>query len=529
MDATYITFDNLRRPAAQQALQAVPGEPLLRARSICKRYGNVHALSDMGFELQEGEVHVLFGENGAGKSTLISTIAGAVQPDSGELCMHGHPVRLRNVHEARKLGIAAMFQEFSLAPHLSVEENIMLGAEPCRNGFIDGKARRERVAGVLKRCGFSLDPQAMVATLSRAQQQMVEMAKALLTQPKVLILDEPTASLSEKETLALFDLVRKLREQGVGIIYITHRIKEIETIGDTVTVLRDGKYIATVPVREVNHQRLVELMTGRTFQDLYPRIEHRAGEPLLRIDGLSVRRVGLEGASIEVRAGEVVGLAGLVGCGKSEIGRAAFGLEEIAEGTVRVKDQTIARPTPAGMLAAGLSYITSDRRNEGLMMLRSTQENITLSALGSAALSRLGLVRRARERSMAQQLGTRLRVHPLDQDKAVGKYSGGNQQKVLISKSLARPANVFIFDEPTVGIDVSARVEVYAFIKELVDAGDAVLVISSDLPEVLNLSHRLYVVRDGRIVDHMVGDEVEESRALLGFFGDPILSHQDHP
>jgi len=528
MDATYVIHDNLRPPTAPQEWRPVPGEPLLRARHICKRFGNVHALSDMGFELHQGEVHVLFGENGAGKSTLISTIAGALQPDSGELCMHGHPMHLRNVHEARQFGIAAMFQEFSLAPHLTVEENIMLGAEPRKGWFIDGKARRERVADVLERCGFSIDPQAMVASLSRAHQQMVEMAKALLTEPRVLILDEPTASLSEKETLALFDLVHKLRDQGVGIIYITHRIKEIETIGDTVTVLRDGKYIATVPVREVTHERLVELMTGRSFQDLYPVIEHRAGAPLLRIDGLSVRRVCLEGASIEVRAGEVVGLAGLVGCGKSEIGRAAFGLEEIAAGTVRVKDTTIHKPTPAGMLAQGVSYITSDRRNEGLMMLRSTQENITLSALGSSALSRLGLVRRQPERAMAQQLGTRLRVHPLDQDKPVGKYSGGNQQKVLISKSLARPANVFIFDEPTVGIDVSARVEVYAFIKELVDAGNAVLVISSDLPEVLNLSHRLYVVRDGRIVDHMVGEEISESRALQGFFGDSTPSHQDH-
>lgn len=493
--------------------------PLLIARHITKRFGAVKALTDMNFTLRKGEVHVLFGENGAGKSTLISTIAGAQQPDSGELLLNGQALHLRSVQDARRHGIAAMFQEFSLAPHLSVEENIMLGSEPKRGGMIDHASRRKRVREALQRFGFALNPRATVASLSRAQQQMVEMTKALLTEPQVLILDEPTASLSEKETQALFDLVRELQTRGVGIIYITHRLKEIETIADTITVMRDGQFVATVAADQIDQQSLIELMTGRTFQDFYPDIAYRPGRSLLQLEGLCTRGGCLSNISLQVHAGEIVGLAGLVGCGKSEIGRAAFGLEPLLAGKVALHGQTVAAPTPRKMLAMGLSYITSDRRNEGLMLLRSTQENITLSALKTRALSRAGVVHRRAEKAMAHALGQRLRVHPMEASKAVGKYSGGNQQKVLISKSLARPASVFIFDEPTVGIDVSARVEVYAFLKELVEAGNAVVIISSDLPEVLNLSHRLYVVRDGELVDHMAGPDISESRALHGFFG----------
>jgi ribose transport system ATP-binding protein len=433
--------------------------------------------------------------------------------------LEGESLSLRSVQNARAVGIAAMFQEFSVAPHLNVEENIMLGAEPRKGLFIDIKERRRRVRDALASFGFNLDPQATVACLSRAQQQMVEMTKALLTRPKVLILDEPTASLSEKETAALFELVCSLRESGVGIIYITHRIKEIEAIADRTTVMRDGKFIATVDTADVSQQRLVELMTGRAFRDFYPAIDSIPGTCVLNITGLSSVSGCLDDVSFSVRGGEVVGFAGLVGCGKSEIGRAIFGLERMTGGELIVNGKVEGEPTPGRMLDHGLCYITSDRRNEGLMLLRSTRENVTLSALSRPALSRFGFLRRTRESALAQSLAKRLRVHPLDIDKPVGKYSGGNQQKVLISKSLARDANVFIFDEPTVGIDVSARVEVYAFIKELVEAGNAVVVISSDLPEVLNLSRRVYVVRDGRLVDHMEGAEISESRALHGFFG----------
>ena len=494
-------------------------DPLLEAKGVSKRFGAVQALGGMTFSLRPGEVHVLFGENGAGKSTLINIICGALQPDEGTLTLEGAPLHLRDVHDARKRGIAAMFQEFSLAPQLTVEENIFLGAEPRASIFLKTGERRARVAEALKTFGFDIPPTAIVATLSRARQQMVEMTKALLTEPRVLILDEPTASLSQKETESMFELVRELRAKGVGIIYITHRMKEIEVIGDRVTVMRDGRFIKTVDVKSTSQATLVELMTGRSIEQFFPDIAHAPGKAVLRVAGLTTRGGQVRDASLDVRAGEVLGIAGLVGCGKSEIIRAVFGLEPIAAGRIELEGKTIAAPCPRGMLDRGLAYITSDRRNEGLMMLRPTCENLTLSTIGQSILSRFGWLKTGKERDFARGLGERLRVRPLDLDKFVIKYSGGNQQKIMIAKAMARDTRIFLFDEPTVGIDVSARVEVYGVIKQLAESGAAVVVVSSDLPEVLNLSHRLLVVRNGEIVDAMDRPEISEARVLHGFFG----------
>lgn len=493
--------------------------PLLEAKGISKRFGAVQALKRMDFTLRAGEVHVLFGENGAGKSTLINVICGALRPDEGVILRDGQPVAFRDVQHARSHGVAAMFQEFSLAPQLTVEENVFLGAEPRRGILLKTGDRRARVRAALDRFGFDIPTTATVAHLSRAEQQMVEMTKALLTDPRVLILDEPTASLSQKETEAMYGLIRALKAAGVGIIYITHRMKEIEAIGDRVTVMRDGGFIATVDVAGTSQTALVELMTGRSFEQFYPDIAHRPGQTLLQIAGLTAANGAIHEASLELRAGEIVGIAGLVGCGKSEILRACFGLHPFAAGQITVKGQAVASPTPRRMLDLGVAYITSDRRSEGLMLMRATRENLTLSALGQKVLSWWGWLKTRQESGFAEGLGTRLRVHPLDLDKLVVKYSGGNQQKIMIAKAMARDTAVFLFDEPTVGIDVSARVEVYAFLKALVEAGGAVLMVSSDLPEVLNLSHRLLVVSNGRIVDEMARDDISEARVLHGFFG----------
>lgn len=515
-----------RYAQSDAASLATESATLFRVEGLSKRFGAVQALNNMSFSLRRGEVHVLFGENGAGKSTLINMIAGALQPDRGEMWLDAQPLTLRDVQDARRHGIAAMFQEFSLAPTLSVEENILLGAEPRWGIFIDLAERRQRVRAALSRFGFDLDLDIAVSRLSRAQQQMVEMAKALLTEPKLLILDEPTASLSEKETEALFELVDNLRQQGVSIIYITHRIKEIYRISDRITVMRDGQFIETVETAAVNEEQLVQLMTGRKFEAFYPEIAYKPGARLLSLEGISSSDGSIHDVDLQVHAGEVVGLAGLVGCGKSEIGRAVFGLLPIGAGQVQVGGKPSMRPCPRSMLDRGLVYITSDRRNEGLMLLRPTRENITLPALHLGGLSRAGhWLRMGSERRTAKELGERMRVRPLALDGHVGRYSGGNQQKVLIAKALSRDTRVIIFDEPTVGIDVSARVEVYACIKALAEAGNAIVVISSDLPEVLNLSHRLYVVRDGRIVDHMEKAEINESRALHGFFGTQRPAH----
>ncbi|MBX3567542.1 MAG: sugar ABC transporter ATP-binding protein [Rhizobiaceae bacterium] len=493
--------------------------PLLSASGISKRFGAVQALDAMNFDLKRGEVHVLFGENGAGKSTLINVIAGAIQPDQGALVVDGKVVRFRDVQDARRSGVAAMFQEFSLAPDLTVEENIFLGAEPRRYGFLRIAERRARVREALARFGFAIKPTSIVSHLSRAEQQMVEMTKALLTEPRVLILDEPTASLSQKETESMFGLVRHLCSQGVGIIYITHRMKEIEAIGDRVTIMRDGRFVKTVEVATTSQKSLVEFMTGRSFEQFYPEIPHDPGEVVVDVENLTTANGCVSQVSFQVRTGEILGIAGLVGCGKSEMIRAVFGLEPLRSGTIKVNGRNVPTLSPGKLLEMGVAYITSDRRNEGLMLLRPTKENLTLSSLGQVELSRAGWLKIATEKSFASRLGERLRVRPLDLDKLVVKYSGGNQQKIMIAKAMGRATRIFLFDEPTVGIDVSARVEVYGFIKELVAAGAAVVVVSSDLPEVMNLSHRLLVVRNGEIVDDVGGQDISEARVLHGFFG----------
>ena len=503
----------------QDVTEQVTRRPLLEAIGISKRFGAVRALSTMSFTLMPGEVHVLFGENGAGKSTLINVICGALQPDEGSLRLDENDVSFRDVHDARKNGVAAMFQEFSLAPQLTVEENIFLGAEPRTGVFLKTAERRARAANALKEFGFDISPKAIVATLSRAQQQMVEMTKALLTEPRVLILDEPTASLSQKETESMFGLINALRAKGVGIIYITHRMKEIETIGDRVTVMRDGCFIATVSVKDTNQTTLVELMTGRSFEKFFPDIPYQPGANLLAVTDIATERGEISGATIAVRAGEVIGIAGLVGCGKSELIRAIFGLEPMRTGEIHVQGKPVSAPSPRTMLSLGVAYITSDRRNEGLMLLRPTRENLTLSTIGQSILSAFGWLRIGKEKAFATTLGTRLQVRPMELEKLVVKYSGGNQQKIMIAKAMARDTKVFLFDEPTVGIDVSARVEVYGVIKDLAAAGAAVIIVSSDMPEVLNLSHRLLVVSNGAIVDSMEKHEISEERVLHGFFG----------
>ncbi|MEX0810204.1 MAG: sugar ABC transporter ATP-binding protein [Dongiaceae bacterium] len=506
--------------AGQRGAGPVPSaDPVaLRIVGASKRFPGVRALDNVDFDLRAGEVHVLFGENGAGKSTLISIIAGALKPDSGTIDLRGERIELHSVDDARKRGIAAVFQDFSLAPDLTVEENIFLGIEPMRGIVLDKRAIRERARQALKEFGFALDPRTVVSALSRAEQQMLEITKALVTHPRILILDEPTASLTERETAALFRLVATLKAEGAAIIYITHRIAELEKVGDRVTVLRDGQKIATLPIAEVSHKALVELMTGRPIGNFIPRIRHEPAETLLSVSNLTTRNKRVLGASIAVRGGEVVGLAGLVGCGKSEIGRACFGVDTIESGSIEFLGAPVADPSPATMLRRGLSYIPSDRHREGLMLNRSMRENMSLAVLDTPELARGGVLRRRAERSLARRLCEKLRVRPPHIESDVTKFSGGNQQKVLLAKSVARKTRLFIFDEPTTGIDVGAKVEFYEFLQELVAAGNGVLLISSELPEILNLCNRVYVVANGSIRAELEGDTIDEQRILANFF-----------
>ena len=491
--------------------------PLLALSGITRRFPGVLALDRVDLELRRGEVHVLFGENGAGKSTLISVVAGALQPHGGSIRFRGEAVDLASVNHARTLGISAVFQEFSLVPELTVEQNLFLGAEETSFGMLANSRMRQRASEVLERLGFSLNPGQRVAFLARAEQQMVEIAKAFRSELSVLILDEPTASLTEHETDRLFTLIDQIRERGVGIIYITHRISEIRRIGDRITVLRDGRRVTTVEAW-TSEEDLVHLMTGRVIGQMFPRIRHAPGEMILEVENLVAADGFVNGVSFHVRRGEVVGLAGLVGSGKSDVARACFGLVPVSGGRVSFAGEVVTGRAPRQMLDRGFFYVPADRRDEGLMMMRSVRENIALPALSTPAWSR-GLVLRRKEESVrARELAERLDLRPLRIERQVGHFSGGNQQKVLLAKSLTREVGLFAFDEPTVGVDVGTRVAIYGFIRDLCEEGAAVLLISSDLPEILHLPQRVYVMCRGVLTVELQGADISQENVLRHCF-----------
>ncbi|MDO9250878.1 sugar ABC transporter ATP-binding protein [Hydrogenophaga sp.] len=491
---------------------------LLQTIALSKQYPGVLALEGMDFDLRAGEVHVLFGENGAGKSTLISLLAGANTPTSGEIHMHGKRVNFDSVHEARLLGVSAVFQEFSLIPTLSVAQNLSLGDEPARHGLLDRVALQARARSMLSDLDFELDPRALVSDLTRAQQQMVEIAKGLRGEVSVLILDEPTASLTDKEAQHLFALVDRLKAQGVGIVYISHRMQEITQIADRITVLRDGRKITTVDAGAVTPDQLIELMSGRPIEQIYPKIEHCPGDVVLEVDGL-VSPNGVRNASITVRRGEVVGLAGLVGCGKSELFRAVYGLDPVSAGSVRFKGQPRTGASTRQLLREGLFYLPPDRKGEGLVLGFSSRANITLPLVSGPLRGRGGSLRRKLGRRLSSEAAKSVELSASNLEKPVALLSGGNQQKVMFGKGMTREASLYVFDEPTVGVDIGTRSALYQVIQKLCEGGAAVVVISSDLPEVLHLSHRVYVMRHGEMAGELSGAAITEPAVLNLFFG----------
>lgn len=505
-------------PAPVRGGPAHAGTPILQTVGIRKRYPGVLALDAVDFDLRPGEVHILFGENGAGKSTLISILAGVQRPTAGEVRYRGERVDLQSVHHARSLGISAVFQEFSLVPQMTVEENLFLGAEITRGGILDKGNLHRRAQDIIARLGFPLRPNQRIEHLSRAEQQMVEIAKAFRSDLSVLILDEPTASLTERETERLFALIDQVKAQGVGVVYITHRMQEIRRIGDRITVLRDGRYVATLDARSATEDELVRLMTGRVISELFPKVKFAPGEERLRIDRLTTGRRTVVDASLSVRAGEIVGLAGLVGSGKSEVMRAVFGLEAVASGRVYLKGEDVTGATTRALLRRGFFYLPPDRREEGLVMMRSCRENMSLPSLDVPPFGRGPLLDRAGEARKVAELGDRMNLRPRRVERAVDHFSGGNQQKVLLAKCLTRSVDVYVFDEPTVGVDVGTRAAIYAFIRDLCEAGAAVVLISSDLPEIINLACRAYVFYRGRVQAELVGHEITEQSLLARFF-----------
>lgn len=493
---------------------------ILKMTNISKKFPGVLALDAVDFELRRGEVHVLFGENGAGKSTLINVIAGTFAPNTGSFQYDGQDISHLTPHKARVMGISPVFQEFSLIPNLTVEENLFLGREIRTVGFLRKAAMSRRAQEVISMLGFDLDPKKKVSALSRAHQQMVEIAKALLADVRLLILDEPTASLTEAETYKLFELIERLKADGVGIIYVSHRMREIKRIGDRITVLRDGRKIATCEAKDVGENELVELMTGRKIELLFPAIEHSPTDTLLEIKNLTLANHVVEDVSMIARAGEITGIAGLVGCGKSELVRAVYGLEPIETGEIFVKGRRIEHPAPSDSLAQGVCYFPSDRVVEGLALERPIRENASMAALDLQQFSRMRILNRTSERSVIQDIVDRLKLRPPNIERLVGNLSGGNRQKVMLARGLTRETDVFLFDEPTVGIDVGAKVEVYELMKELVKTGAAIVLVSSELPEALNLSNRLYVMHRARMVAELTGNDINEQAVLSCFFQD---------
>ncbi|MGV9771935.1 sugar ABC transporter ATP-binding protein [Streptosporangium sp. NPDC003464] len=485
-------------------------DEILRVEGLRKGFPGVVALDGVDFSLRSGEVHVLLGENGAGKSTLIKMLSGAYHPDGGRILVDGEPVEIRTAGDAQRLGIATIYQEFNLVPQLTVGENLALGRPPRRFGFVDTKRMHEQARELLQRVGVEVDPRTPVARLGIARMQMVEIAKALGLNARVLIMDEPTAVLTTTEVERLFGIVRQLREQGVAIVFITHHLEEIPQIGDRVTVLRDGRSVAEVPAT-TSEDELVRLMVGRPIDQQYPREPAPPGGPLLQVRGL--RREGeFADVSFEVRAGEVVGLAGLVGAGRTEVARSIFGADAYDSGEVLVNGRPLARGDVHAAMEAGLGLVPEDRKGQGLVLGADVGENLGLVTLRRA--SRGGFVDRTGQRRAAAEVAQQLGVRMSGLGQEVRTLSGGNQQKIVIGKWLLAKASVLILDEPTRGVDVGAKVEIYQLINSLTASGHAVLMISSDLPEILGMSDRVLVMARGRLVGELAAGEATQDSVM---------------
>ena len=486
----------------------------LLMQGISKSYDGTQALLGVDFSADSAEVHAIVGENGAGKSTLIKILTGAVQADEGQILLNGTPREIDNPLHAQRLGIRAVYQDFSLVPHLTVTENILLGSMPTNKlkWWINWHMAHRRAQGILEEIGFKdINVRKPVSRLSVSQQQMVEIAKAIAVRPRVLIMDEPSSVLSQEELNRLFALIAQLKQESVLIIYITHRIAEVFEIADRITVLKDGELVGTVRTQETDKADLIRMMVGRTLDEVFPDRLATIGDRALTIHGLGLQS-SFEDISFSVAQGEIVGLFGLVGSGRTKVARCIFGADQPTSGEIRLSGRVVRPRSPREALRAGIAMLTEDRKRDGLVLFLPIRDNVSLASLDQ--MSRWGVLNRRRQDSQVQSKVHELNIIPQRIARLVRTLSGGNQQKVVLAKWLLSQAKVLILDEPTRGVDVATKLEIYNIIKDLAEDGVAILLISSELPEILGMSDRALVMREGRLVGEFVREQATEEKLL---------------
>ena len=499
--------------------------PFLHMMGISKRFGGTQALRAVDLSAESGEVHAIVGENGAGKSTLSRILTGAVQCDAGEIRIGGEPQAITNPLRGQQLGIRMVAQHANLVSNLSVTENVLLGAMPtgCFGWWIDSRAANDRVQQILEDIGFQgIDVRRPVARLSAAQRQVVEIAKAVAVKPRILIMDEPSAVLAQEDLTKLFALIRRLRKENVLIFYISHRLDELYAIADRVTVLKDGSFVATVDPRSTQRDELIRLMVGRPLQDIFPRRPPKFGRELLSLHGLG-RAGSFKDISFNVAEGEIVGLYGLVGSGRTEVARCVFGADRPGMGEIRVMERPLRPRSPRDALRAGIAMLTEDRIGDGLVLGLSIRDNVSLASF--PAMSRWGMLDRRRQSDLVQTKVRELDVRPADIERLARTLSGGNQQKVVLAKWLLTRARILLLDEPTRGVDVAAKKEIYATVADLAAQGMGVLLISSELPEILGMCDRTLVMREGRLVGEFTREEATEEKILACAAGGAEAQH----
>ncbi len=485
----------------------------LRMEGISKSFPGVQALQDVDFEVTRGEIHALVGENGAGKSTLMKVLTGALHPDYGRIILRGEPVEIHSPSDSQELGISMIHQELSLIPYLTVGKNVYLGREPRLRipGFIDWKKLYSQTQELLDQLNLDVKARAEAQDLSIAQQQMVEVAKALSLDADLIAMDEPTSSLTDRETEVLFEVMRKLRDQGVAIIFITHRLEEVFEVSDRITVLRDGHQIATAPAAELDYNKVVQLMVGRELDDMYPYSKTEQRSVVLQAEDLTDGQE-LHGVSLELKGGQILGVAGLVGAGRTALAETLFGLRQATAGEIRIDGNVVKLHSSKQAIEHGLGFVPEDRKQQGLFLNMAVRENITMSS--TSLVSNFGFVNSTKANKLAKEYVEKLDIRTPSLRQRIRNLSGGNQQKVIIARWLTLKPRVLILDEPTRGVDVGAKAEIHGLMRQLAEDGVAVLMISSELPEIIGVSDRILVMHEGRVTGRFERDEASQDMIM---------------